>query len=188
MTNPLVFFAPSGKRGRFPEGTSLLEAARKLGVDLDSVCGGRGICGRCQVEVGEGKFSKLGIVSASGPRHRLECRRGALRLQARAARRRPAARLPGEALRRRRHRRSAGQPGPSPGRAQERRHPRHRHRARSSTLHYVEVREPDMHDPSSDFRRLQEALEEQWGLKDVTAPLEIAAPPADRRCARAAGR
>ena len=40
------------------------------------------------------------------------------------------------------------------------------------TLHYVEVREPDMHDPSSDFRRLQEALEEQWGIKDVTAPLE----------------
>src|SRR5215475_3491734 len=67
MTNPLVFFAPSGKRGRFPEGTSVLEAARKLGVDLDSVCGGRGICGRCQVELGEGKFPKLGIDSA--PEH-----------------------------------------------------------------------------------------------------------------------
>src|ERR1700733_12350545 len=67
MTNPLVFFAPSGKRGRFPEGTSVLEAARKLGVDLDSVCGGRGICGGCQVEVGEGKFPKLGI--NSGPDH-----------------------------------------------------------------------------------------------------------------------
>ena len=40
------------------------------------------------------------------------------------------------------------------------------------TLHYVDVREPDMHDPSSDFRRLQEALEEQWTIKGVTAPLE----------------
>src|SRR6202008_223034 len=61
MANPLVFFAPSGKRGRFPEGTSVLEAARKLGVDLDSVCGGRGICGRCQVSLGEGKVPQLGI-------------------------------------------------------------------------------------------------------------------------------
>lgn len=65
MTDHLVVFTPSGKRGRFPEGASVLEAARKLGVDLDSVCGGRGICGRCQVEVGEGSFSKHGIESRS---------------------------------------------------------------------------------------------------------------------------
>src|SRR5215218_4323915 len=60
----LVVFTPSGKRGRFPEGTSVLEAARKLGADLDSVCGGRGICGRCQVVVAEGDFPKHGIASA----------------------------------------------------------------------------------------------------------------------------
>ena len=36
-----VVFTPSGKRGRFPLGTSVLDAARALGVDLDSVCGGR---------------------------------------------------------------------------------------------------------------------------------------------------
>ena len=40
----LVIFTPSGKRGRFPHGTPVLTAARQLGVDLDSVCGGRGIC------------------------------------------------------------------------------------------------------------------------------------------------
>ena len=44
-----VVFTPSGRRGRFPIGTPVLEAARKLGVDIDSVCGGRGLCGRCQV-------------------------------------------------------------------------------------------------------------------------------------------
>jgi len=44
MSNdPLVVFTPSGKRGRFPVGTPVLTAARQLGVDLDSVCGGRGI-------------------------------------------------------------------------------------------------------------------------------------------------
>ena len=44
-----IVFSPSGRRGSFPAGTSVLEAARALGVDLDSVCGGRGLCGRCQV-------------------------------------------------------------------------------------------------------------------------------------------
>ena len=60
---PLVVFSPSGKRGRFPAGTTVLQAARALGVDLDSVCGGRALCGRCQVTVAEGELAKHGIVS-----------------------------------------------------------------------------------------------------------------------------
>ena len=59
----LVVFTPSGRRGRFPVGTPVLQAARSLGVDIDSVCGGRGICGRCQVLVSEGEFAKHGLVS-----------------------------------------------------------------------------------------------------------------------------
>jgi uncharacterized 2Fe-2S/4Fe-4S cluster protein (DUF4445 family) len=59
----LIAFMPSGKRGRFAAGTLVLDAARQLGVDIDSVCGGRGICGRCQIVVGEGEFAKLGITS-----------------------------------------------------------------------------------------------------------------------------
>ena len=43
----------------------MLEAARRLGVDIDSVCGGRGICGRCQVEVSEGEHAKHAIVSSA---------------------------------------------------------------------------------------------------------------------------
>ena len=46
-------------------------------------------------------------------------------------------------------------------------------------LHYVEVREPDMQDPTSDFRRLQAALEEQWGLAGVRAPGRVARAPED---------
>ena len=47
----LVVFTPSGRRGSFPIGTSVLDAARDLGVDLDSVCGGRGYADvvRCYV-------------------------------------------------------------------------------------------------------------------------------------------
>ena len=61
----LVVFSPSGKRGRFPAGTQVLEAARSLGVDVDSVCGGRGLCGRCQIECAEGSFAKHAITSSA---------------------------------------------------------------------------------------------------------------------------
>ena len=61
----LIVFTPSGKRGRFEIGTPVLQAARALGVDIDSVCGGRAICGRCQVTLSEGAFAKHGIASRS---------------------------------------------------------------------------------------------------------------------------
>src|SRR3977135_4379153 len=74
--DPLVVFMPSGKRGHFPVGTPLLQAARSLGVDIDSVGGRRGLlgprhvagggaCGRCQVLVADGEFAKLGVTSSS---------------------------------------------------------------------------------------------------------------------------
>ncbi|MDG1322742.1 MAG: ASKHA domain-containing protein [Porticoccaceae bacterium] len=59
-----VVFTPSGRRGSFPVNTPLLDAARSLGVDIDSVCGGRGLCGRCQVTCAEGAFPKHQIQSS----------------------------------------------------------------------------------------------------------------------------
>ncbi|TRL39866.1 ASKHA domain-containing protein [Rhizobium straminoryzae] len=63
-TDPLVLFMPSGKRGRFAVGTPVLEAARQLGVYVESVCGGRATCGRCQISVQEGQFAKHQITSS----------------------------------------------------------------------------------------------------------------------------
>jgi len=60
-----VVFTPSGRRGSFPVNTPLLHAARVLGVDIDSVCGGRGLCGRCQIICAEGSFAKHQIESDS---------------------------------------------------------------------------------------------------------------------------
>lgn len=60
-----IVFMPSGQRGEVPQGIPVLDAARILGVDVDSVCGGRGICGRCKVLVCDGEFSKHAITSSA---------------------------------------------------------------------------------------------------------------------------
>jgi uncharacterized 2Fe-2S/4Fe-4S cluster protein (DUF4445 family) len=57
----LVLFMPSGQRGTFDIGTPVIEAARSLGITIGSDCGGRGICGRCQVTPATGRFAKHGI-------------------------------------------------------------------------------------------------------------------------------
>ena len=77
-----IVFQPSGRRGNFPHGTPLLDAARALGVYVESVCGGRGICGRCQVSVSEGAFAKEKLTSSAahlGPVTESEARYARLR-------------------------------------------------------------------------------------------------------------
>ena len=59
--DPTVVFTPSGLRGAVKSGTTILDAARQLGVDLDSVCGGRGICTKCKIKPSFGNFSKFNI-------------------------------------------------------------------------------------------------------------------------------
>jgi uncharacterized 2Fe-2S/4Fe-4S cluster protein (DUF4445 family) len=54
-----VDFEPVGRRGACPEGGTLLDAARSLGVDLASVCGGAGTCGRCKVQLIAGQLSEI---------------------------------------------------------------------------------------------------------------------------------
>ncbi len=60
-----VIFMPSGRRGKVQNGTSVLEAARQLGVGIESICSGRLTCGKCKVQVEEGRFEKHGITSSS---------------------------------------------------------------------------------------------------------------------------
>ena len=62
---PRIVFTPSGLDAEVEEGVTVLDAARRLGVDLDSVCGGRGICGRCQITPSVGNFPKWNIEAKS---------------------------------------------------------------------------------------------------------------------------
>jgi uncharacterized 2Fe-2S/4Fe-4S cluster protein (DUF4445 family) len=62
-TTSKIVFTPSGLVGSAGSDSTVLDAARSMGVDLDSVCGGRGICGRCTVVPAVGSFPKWGITA-----------------------------------------------------------------------------------------------------------------------------
>jgi len=165
-SDAVVVFTPSGKRGRFPIGTPVLEAARSLGVDIDSVCGGRGICGRCQVLCSEGEFSKHGIHSQSdnlSAFSKTEERWERVKKTSLDGRRLSCqARLQGSVV--------IDVPEDSQV---------HRQVIRKGAdlldielnpivkLYYVEVQEPDMHMPTGDLQRLKAALEYEWRLTDL---------------------
>jgi len=167
----LVVFTPSGKRGRVSRGTTVLQAARDLGVDLDSVCGGRAICGRCQVTLSEGAFPKHGIESRAAHLSGLgenEVAYDEVDGLAEGRRLGCSARLLGDAV------------IDVPPESQV-----HRQVVRKRTevhdlsvnplvrLHVVEVSEPNMHESVSDLRRLLEELEFEWGLTDLECDLHV---------------
>ena len=158
----LIVFSPSGKRGRFPLGTPILQAARELGVDIDSICGGRALCGRCLVEPVEGSFARENIVShpenlacsgetekqkllkiGADDHHRLACMatlEGDIRIDV---------------------------PATSQVHRQVVRKDCELHDIAIDPvikLFYLEVDPPDIDAPEGDLQRLQRALEEQWQI------------------------
>ncbi len=169
--DPLVVFTPSGKRGHFPVGTPVLQAARSLGVDIDSVCGGRGLCGRCQVLVAEGEFAKHGVSSSSAslsPFSEPEKRFSRRVPLAEGRRLSCSARVEADVV--------IDVPASSQVHRQVVRKEADAHVIELNPvvrLHYVQVKQPDMHDPSGDLRRLFEALEAEWGLTGLTCDLSV---------------
>ena len=167
----LVIFTPSGKRGRFALGTPVLTAARQLGVDLDSVCGGRGICSKCQITPGFGEFSKHGVTvhddalsDWNSVEERYKSKRGMIdgrRLGCQA-------KVKGDVV--------IDVPPESQVHKQViRKSATERVIAMdpATRLLYVEVAEPDMHEPTGDFERLCIALRDQWQVEDATADLAL---------------
>ncbi len=160
--DPLVVFTPSGRRGRFPIGTPVLQAARSLGVDIDSVCGGRGICGRCQVTQAVGEFAKHGVRSL--PEHlsgfsAVEQAYCSTQPMGQGMRLSCSTQVLGDVV--------IDVPSASQLHRQVVRKEAEAHDIQLNPvvrLHFVEVQQPDMHDPSGDLRRLEDALEFEWRL------------------------
>jgi len=169
--DPLVIFTPSGRRGRFETGTTVLDAARRLGVDIDSVCGGRGICGRCQVEQSIGEFAKHGITSTpdhltpSGPVEAEYREQKGLAPERRLG---CVAHIRGDVV--------IDVPPESQVYRQVVRKNldvRDFHLDPVVRLHYVEVEPPQLASPSGDLHRLQVALEKEWDLHDLETDLQV---------------
>ena len=161
-----IVFTPSGRRGTFPDGTRLLDAARSIGVDVDSVCGGRGLCGRCRVICMDGDFAKHAINSRSthlsavneieeryserrrklANDHRLSCQatiRGDLVIDVP-----PESQMHRQVVRKdAEHRDIKLDP--------------------ATRLYHVEVQPPDLLETTSDLQRLCEALAWEWNLADL---------------------
>ena len=166
--SPQVVFMPSGRRGRVAAGTSLLDAARQMGVEIESICGGVLTCGKCLVQVEEGTFQKHGLVSGAShvspqndeERYLLE------RLRSNGCRLACSAAVQDDVL----------ITVPEASRA-------HKQIIRKSATEraidiapavrkvYVQVEKAELGEHRGDWGRLQDALAEQWQLHDLTIDL-----------------
>lgn len=160
-----VIFMPSGRRGEVPVGTTLLDAARGMGVEIESICGGRLVCGKCKVQIEEGVFQKHGITSGADHVTPPGVDESAYLAEhnIKGSRLSCAARVMGDVL--------VTVPEESQARKQI-----VRKAAGERVIEidpavrqvYVEVAEPRLEAPRGDWERLQDALAEQWDLHDLS--------------------
>lgn len=157
---------PSGRRGEFPHGTAVLDAARSLGVDVDSVCGGRGLCGRCQIICAEGDFAKHAITSKANhlsPAGEVEHRYGQRRTPLANNRRLSCqALIQGDLV-------IDVPPESQVHRQVVRKKAEHRDITLDTSVHlyFVEVRAADMYESGGDLQRLLQAISVEWDLHDL---------------------
>lgn len=161
-----VVFQPSGRRGTFAVGTPLLDAARSLGVYVESVCGGRGICGRCQISVSEGTFAKENLTSAAGHLEgatEAESRYATLRKLPEDRRLSCQAKILGDLV--------VDIPTDAQTNRQvvrKRAEAKHIEPDSAISLVTVGIDEPDMETPRGDIDRLREAIAAKAGLPNLT--------------------
>lgn len=60
MADNSILFIPDGAEVKIAPGLTLLQAAAKAGITLRGACGGKGVCGRCKVQVTSGDVTVTG--------------------------------------------------------------------------------------------------------------------------------
>ncbi|UCC51854.1 MAG: DUF4445 domain-containing protein [Anaerolineaceae bacterium] len=165
-----VIFMPSGRRGLVADGVRVLDAARQLGVEIESICGGRLTCNKCLIKVEEGSFQKHNIISAANhlsPAGRDE-QVTLKRLNKKGCRLSCTAQVEGDVL--------LFVPEESRG---------HKQIIRKSATErvieidpavrqvYVEVDQAELGQHRGDWGRVQDALADQWDLVDLDIDLLV---------------
>ncbi len=164
--NAKIIFQPSGRRGEVAKGMTIIEASRRVGVDIEALCGEKKVCGKCKVRIEEGFYEKYGIQSSRNnvspwmeeeekfvneEQRELGYRLGCC------------AKIEGDLLIFVPEESRAGKQIVSKA-------------ARDIPIdwnpavkeYYVEVIEPTFEHPTGDFERLQDELNRQFGIKDLT--------------------
>ncbi len=160
-----IIFQPSGRRGEVKKGVTILEASRQLGVDIESLCGGKKSCGKCKIRIEEGFFEKYGIQSRKDHAGKwLAEEEKFINREQRAAgfRLGCCARVEGDLLVFVPEESRAGKQIVSKA-------------ARDIQIewnpavqyYYVELSEPTIQEPTGDLERILEALNHKYGLKDL---------------------
>ena len=161
MKDAMVVFQPSGMRGKVPLGETLIEASRRLGADIESLCGERMLCGKCKVRIEEGRENLTEFQREEGNFISLAERKGGLRLAC-------AAKITGDVL--------VFVPEETRASKQTIRKAATKRPIKidpAVKLYPLTLKEASIEDPLGDCERLNQALEERYGLKNMSLDLEV---------------
>jgi uncharacterized 2Fe-2S/4Fe-4S cluster protein (DUF4445 family) len=148
-----VIFQPSVRKGKVSGGKTVIEAAKELGIEVESLCGGLKNCGKCKIKLLEGHLSPFTdeegkfiteLERVEG--YRLSC----------------AAQIKGDVLI------YVPEGSRSEGQVVRKEATERLFELKPAvTLHFVELSPPSLRDPLGDFDRLQKALSERYQLDDL---------------------
>jgi uncharacterized 2Fe-2S/4Fe-4S cluster protein (DUF4445 family) len=161
-----VVFQPSGVRGKVKNGVTILDAARTLGAGLESICGGKGTCGKCKIKIEEGYFPKYRLNSSLSS---IEAIKAAPEKLVSKAQQKQGYRLACQS-------RTHGDvvvfvPEESRKGQQVVRKEANNKKIKLNPAvkkYYVELKPATLHDPLGDFERLKDVLAAEYKLNDLT--------------------
>jgi uncharacterized 2Fe-2S/4Fe-4S cluster protein (DUF4445 family) len=161
-----VIFQPSGRRGEVAKGMSIIEASRQLGVDIETLCGEKRVCGKCKVRIEEGFFEKYGVnssISHAGAWQKEEEKFITLAQKQQGYRLGCCATVEGDMLVFvPEESRASKQVVSKAARAI------HIDWDPAVKYYYVEVTEPTFEEPTADLERILDELHERYGLNNLT--------------------
>ncbi len=167
----MVVFQPCGVRGKIEDGTTILEASQQLGADIESICGGKGTCGKCKVRIERGYFAKYGIrskivsVEMIGEKNEVFLSKAQIRQNYRMA---CQTRIHGDVV--------IFVPEESrTGRQVVRKEATVRDIKLNPAVkkYFIELKKPTLHDTLGDFERIQKELADKYKLRNLTIDYPI---------------
>ncbi|MEJ2725198.1 MAG: ASKHA domain-containing protein, partial [Deltaproteobacteria bacterium] len=164
-----IIFQPSGRRGEIDKGVNIIEASRLLGVDIETLCGEKKVCGKCRVRIEEGYFEKYGIRSSTSNASAWQPEEAKFideKAREEGYRLGCCAHIEGDLLVFVPEESRAGKQVVSKA---ARDIPIEHDPA--VKLYYVEVEPPRFEEPTADFERVCQTLERDYGLKDLKIDL-----------------